>query len=114
MDTTLEMNSNVFLRKHGCAYPITKGYGMTEVSAGVAGTVAENNEISSGGIPFVKAIIFVFDPETGKELTYNQQGEICISGPNVMLGYYHNQAATSAIKRVHDDGFVWIHAGDIG
>jgi len=32
----------------------------------------------------------------------------------VMLGYYNNQAATDAIKRVHKDGSVWIHSGDIG
>ncbi len=114
MDTTLERNSNEFLRKHGCNYPITKGYGMTEVSAGVAGTVVENNEIGSVGVPFVKTIISVFDPETGKEMKYNEQGEICISGPNVMLGYYNNEAETKEIKRVHSDGSVWIHSGDIG
>lgn len=114
MDTTLEKKSNEFLRKHGCNYPITKGYGMTEVSAGVAGTVVENNEIRSVGIPFVKTLISVFDPVTGEELKYNEQGEICISGPNVMLGYYNNEAATKEIKRIHSDGSVWIHSGDIG
>lgn len=114
MDATLEKNANAFLREHGCRYPVTKGYGMTEVCAGVSGTVDANNEIGSVGIPFVKTIISVFDPETGEELKYNEQGEICISGPNVMLGYYENEAATSAIKRVHKDGTVWIHSGDIG
>lgn len=114
MDATLEKNANAFLREHGCRYPVTKGYGMTEVCAGVSGTVDANNEIGSVGIPFVKTIISVFDPETGEELTYNGQGEICISGPNVMLGYYENEAATKAIKRVHKDGTVWIHSGDIG
>lgn len=114
MDTTLEKNANAFLREHGCKYPITKGYGMTEVCAGVCGTVDANNEIGSVGIPFVKTVISVFDPETGEEMKYNEQGEICISGPNVMLGYYNNQAATDAIKRVHKDGSVWIHSGDVG
>ena len=87
---------------------------MTEVCAGVSGTVDANNEIGSVGIPFVKTIISVFDPETGEELKYNEQGEVCISGPNVMLGYYENDAATSAINRVHKDGTVWVHSGDIG
>ncbi|MCI7019954.1 MAG: acyl--CoA ligase [Clostridiales bacterium] len=114
MDATLEKNANAFLQEHGCRYPITKGYGMTEVCAGVSGTVDANNEIGSVGIPFVKTIISVFDLETGEELKYNEQGEICISGPNVMLGYYENEAATNAIKRVHKDGTVWIHSGDIG
>lgn len=114
MDTELEKNANEFLKKHGCNYPITKGYGMTEVCAGVAGTVLENNEIGSVGVPFVKTVISVFDLETGKEMHYNEEGEICISGPNVMLGYYDNENATKEIKRVHDDGSVWIHSGDIG
>jgi len=114
MDATLEKNANAFLRDHGCQYPVTKGYGMTEVCAGVSGTVDANNEIGSVGIPFVQTVISVFDPETGEELKYNEQGEICIFGPNVMLGYYNNQAATDAIKRVHKDGSVWIHSGDIG
>ena len=114
MDAVLEQKANAFLKEHGCRYPVTKGYGMTEVCAGVSGTVDANNEIGSVGIPFVKTIISVFDPETGEELKYNQQGEICITGPNVMLGYYKNDAATHAIKRVHKDGSVWIHSGDIG
>lgn len=114
MDATLEKNANAFLREHGCRYPVTKGYGMTEVCAGVTGTVDAHNEPGSVGIPFVKTIVSVFDPETGEEMKYHEQGEICISGPNVMLGYYENEAATNAIKRVHRDGTVWIHSGDIG
>lgn len=114
MDTSLERRSNEFLKNHGCNYPITKGYGMTEVTAGVAGTVVNNNEIGSVGIPFVKTIISIFNPENNEELKYNELGEICISGPNVMLGYYNNEVATKEIKRVHSDGMVWIHSGDIG
>lgn len=114
MDMILEKNANEFLNKHGCQYPITKGYGMTEVCGGVSGTIAANNEIGSVGIPFVKSVISVFDLESGAELKYNEQGEICISGPNVMLGYYNDKAATNSIKRVHKDGSVWIHSGDIG
>lgn len=114
MDTTLEEQANDFLRKHGCSYKVTKGYGMTEVSSGVAGTVDENNKIGSVGIPFVKTIVSVFDPDTGKELSYNQQGEICITGPNTMIGYYGNENATNEIIRKHSDGLEWVHSGDIG
>lgn len=114
MDATLEKDANEFLRQHGCKYPITKGYGMTEVCAGVSGTVEKNNELGSVGIPFVQTIISVFDPETGEELKYYEQGEICISGPNVMLEYYNNKDATNSIKRIHRDGSIWIHSGDIG
>lgn len=114
MDITLEKDSNEFLKKHNCSTKITKGYGMTEVCGGVAGTVDANNEIGSVGIPFVKTTIAIFDPETGAELGYNQHGEVCMTGPNTMLGYFANRVATEDILRVHDDGSKWIHSGDIG
>lgn len=114
MDITLEKDSNEFLKKHNCNSKITKGYGMTEVCGGVAGTVDKNNEPGSVGIPFVKTTISIFDPETNEELSYNQEGEVCMTGPNTMLGYFANQQATDDILRTHEDGSVWIHSGDIG
>lgn len=114
MDTTLEKNSNEFLEKHNCKSKITKGYGMTEVTGGVAGTLENNNEIGSVGSPFVKTTISIFDPITGEELGYNQEGEVCMTGPNTMIGYFENEEATKDILRVHEDGTVWVHSGDIG
>ena len=114
MDIQLEQDANEFLRQHKCNYPITKGYGMTEVCGGVAGTVVANNEIGSVGIPFTETTIGIFDETTGKELPYYQPGEVCITGPNVMLGYFKNEEATKDIMRTHEDGKVWIHSGDIG
>jgi len=114
MDITLEKESNEFLKQHNCSTRITKGYGMTEVCGGVAGTVDANNEVGSVGIPFVKTTIAIFDPETGEELGYNQHGEVCMTGPNTMLGYFANQLATDDVLRVHSDGTKWIHSADIG
>lgn len=114
MDTTLERESNEFLKKHGCKCKITKGYGMTEVTGGVVGTVEDNNEIGSVGIPFVKSTVSIFDPDTGEELGYNQNGEVCITGPNVMIGYFKNEEATKNMLKVHKDGNIWVHSGDIG
>lgn len=114
MAPNLEEAANQFLKSHGCTSKITKGYGMTEVCAGVAGTVDKNNEIGSVGIPFSKTIISIFEPDTESELSYNQMGEVCITGPNVMLGYYNNEEATKDIIKVHKDGKSWIHSGDIG
>ncbi len=114
MDTTLEREANKFLKEHNCTSKVTKGYGMTEVTGGVAGTVPANNEIGSVGIPFVKTIISIFDPETNEELTYNQNGEVCITGPNIMLVYYNNDEATRQVLRKHKDGKIWMHSSDIG
>lgn len=114
MNVEFEKLANEFLKKHNCTYGITKGYGMTEVCAGVTGTVDANNEIGSVGIPFVKSIVSIFDVDSGEELTYGQIGEVCISGPNVMLGYYNNEKATKDIVRRHTDGMKWVHSGDLG
>ena len=34
--------------------------------------------------------------------------------PHVMMGYYGNEAETNIVLKKHDDGFVWVHSGDLG
>lgn len=114
MNIALEQEANEFLKDHNCTSKIVKGYGMTEVTGGVAGTIEANNEIGSVGIPFIKQIISVFEPDSENEVGYNQDGEICITGPNTMLGYFENSEATNSILKKHSDGKLWVHTGDIG
>lgn len=106
---------NKFFKKNNCNFNVSKGYGMSEVCAAVCtASIPEINEIGSVGIPFHHTIMSVFDPETGKELKYNEIGEICISGPNTMLKYYKNEEETNNIIRKHNDGLLWVHSGDLG
>ena len=114
MDLKLEKAANSFLFSHGCHHVVKKGYGMTEICAAVTSSTDECSQLGSVGIPFVKTIISIFDTQTGKELSYNNPGEICITGPSTMLGYYMNEAATNMILRRHEDGKLWVHSGDIG
>lgn len=114
MNVTLEEEANKFLEEHNCSSKIVKGYGMTEVTGGVAGTVEEKNLVGSVGVPFVKQVISIFEPETEEELGFYEHGEVCITGPNTMLGYFDNPEATDAILKQHSDGKMWIHSGDIG
>ena len=94
---------------------------MTEVSAAVcACTSNETNELGSVGIPFPHSVIAIFDPDNGEELPLTtdpndrQIGEICITGPNVMLKYHNNDEETNKIMKKHQDGNIWIHSGDLG
>jgi len=106
---------NKFFKKNNCNFNVSKGYGMSEVCAAVCtASIPEINEIGSVGIPFHHTTMAVFDPETGKELKYNEIGEICITGPNTMLGYYNNEEETNNIIRKHKDGLKWVHSGDLG
>lgn len=56
MDTTLEKRSNQFLQEHNCTSKIVKGYGMTEVCGGVAGTVPQKNPIGVWVFPLLCVI----------------------------------------------------------
>ncbi len=114
MKIELEKRVNAFFKSHNCNN-VMKGYGMTEVSAAVSACMSDKiNKLGSVGIPFAHTIISVFDPETGEELKYGEKGEVCMTGPNTMLGYYKNEKETNAILRKHPDGKLWVHSGDIG
>lgn len=115
LDVKKEEEINQFLKEHNCKYKLAKGYGMTEVSSGVCITPTNDvNKIGSVGIPLNLTTVGVFDIDTGDEQTYGMQGEICVQGPSVMLGYYNNEVANNDILRKHSDGQVWLHSGDLG
>ena len=109
-----EQTVNNFLETHNAEYPLAKGYGMTEVSSAATVAAGKVNKPGSVGIPMVNTLVSVFEPGTDKELPLGQRGELCISGPGVMKGYYDKPAETAAILRTHPDGRVWVHTGDIG
>ena len=109
-----ELKINNYLLSHGSKYPIMNGYGMTEVGAAVSVNHKHVYEFGSVGVPFVKNVISAFDTETGNELQYGQEGEICISSPSIMLGYVNNEEETNKIIRIHSDGQAWVHTGDLG
>ncbi len=115
LDIGKEKEINRFLEEHNNPVHLKKGYGMTEVASAVAMTFSNKcNKLGSVGIPFVHTLISVFDTETGEELTYGKQGEICISGPSVMQCYYNNLEETGKVLKKHKDGRIWMHSGDIG
>ena len=109
-----EMKINRFLHQHGAKVNILKGYGMTESVAATCYTFPGTNEPGSIGIPMVGNTYKICDPETGKELPIGEEGEICVNGPTLMMGYLNNPKETKKILRRHIDGKRWLHTGDIG
>ncbi len=112
--TELEVNK-LFLNS-GCKDKIAKGYGLTESCSGIC--VCVNNEVNklkSVGIPLYKNIVGIFNPDNyDEELTYDTLGEIAILSPNNMLGYYNMPEETNNTLKMHSDGNIWLHTGDIG
>lgn len=114
MNEGLEAKLNKFMDEHHIRYPLAQGYGMSEVSAAASFSVNDKFKSKSVGIPSVVTTIGIFDPETGEEKDYYETGEICISGPTLMKGYYNKPEETENVLREHADGKIWVHSGDIG
>ncbi len=103
-----------FLDEHNCNVPLSAGYGQSEGGSGL--TVAYGKEMilsGSSGIPYIDTVISIFEPNTTKELKYYEIGEICKSGPGIMLGY-SDKKLTDEVLKVHPDGTLWLHTGDTG
>ena len=89
---------------------ILQGYGMTESSLRSHSNLAARSRIGSIGITLPFCQTKVVDPETGRTLGPNQNGEVCVRGPIVMKGYFGDEKSTSST--IDADG--WLHTGDIG
>lgn len=114
MPEKVERKINDYLKRCNSPYKLMNGYGMTEVGAAVSVNYRHAYEAGSVGAPFVKNIVSAFDIETGKELPYGQEGEICIHTPSMMIEYLNNPEETKNIIRRHNDGLLWVHSGDLG
>ena len=109
-----ENEVNNFFEAHGCKGHLSKGYSMTEASSTATISFEVANKVGFNGVPLQKTIISAFDTETGDELPYGVEGELCINTPTMMLGYYGKQDETSEVLKKHADESIWIHTGDIG
>lgn len=105
---------NKLLKDFGAQCKLTKGLGMTELVCASTLTTLDSEMDDSVGIPLPKVGCMIADVDTDAELGFNKEGEICFSGPTLMIGYYHNREATDDIIRVHGDGQRWLHTGDLG
>jgi acyl-CoA synthetase (AMP-forming)/AMP-acid ligase II len=90
-------------------FPLIEGYGLSEATcASTINPVAGPRRAGTVGIAFPGQQIRIVD-EAGNELPTGADGEVIITGPNVMRGYLGRPDETA---RVIVDG--WLHTGDIG
>ena len=111
---TLRDKVNNFLEAHGSSAKIRVGYGLTEGSGAVC--LSPENAFADGiiGVPLPDTDFKIVKNDTFKALPVGGEGEICISGPLMMMGYLGDDAETAQAIRLHDDGKLWLHTGDIG
>ena len=111
-EQNLKVNS--FLKEHDCRHDIVQGYGLTETSGGCVFATEGTDLLGSSGIPLVGNDLKIVDINTQEELGPNQNGEIMISGPSVMLGYLDNVEETNKVLEKDKHGKIWVHTGDLG
>ena len=110
----IEEQITAYLKKNNSKAPFYNGYGLSEACAQVTCGIPESHKAGTVGIPFAKNVVAAFDLETGEELQYDEEGEICIQTPSMMKGYINNEEETRHVLRKHKDGQIWIHTGDLG
>jgi long-chain acyl-CoA synthetase len=110
----LRKQINECFKEHGSNTEVMVGYGMTECCASVIYTPLNHFKDGSIGIPEPNNYVMICEPNTIKNLFYDEDGEICVSGPSVMLGYLNNPEETRMVLKKHDDGRIWLHTGDVG
>lgn len=111
---SMEEKMNKFLRQHGANIAITKGYGMTESVAATAYTFDGANDPGSIGIPMIGNEFCICKPYSTETLDFSEEGEICVYGPTIMMGYLNNKKETKEVLKKHADGKTWLHTGDLG
>jgi long-chain acyl-CoA synthetase len=102
------------IRERGGNLTLLEGYGLTEAVTAIMGTPLHAYREGSVGVPFPDMDAKICRPGTDLELPPGEEGEICVSGPPVMIGYLDNPEATGNALRVHRDGRTWLHTEDLG
>ena len=105
---------NIRLKRSGSKTRIANGYGNTESDGGLSYTLVGSDEAGCIGIPTPGTNLKIVKPGTTLELNYGEEGEICATGPSIMKEYLNNKEETEKALRVHDDGKLWLHTGDLG
>ena len=114
LSESLANKINDYLKDHNCKNKVMQGYGLSEASGAVILAYGKHNVIGSIGIPFPGTVAKIVKPHTTEEVEQGETGEICISGPTVMMGYYNNEKETNDALQIHDDDKIWLHTGDMG
>ena len=107
----VEIMRRILDRERGLGMDALVVYGLTEATGGTHWTRPGDpleRRVSTVGVRTAEIEDRVVDPATGGELPPGQEGELCIKGPTLMIGYYNKPEATA--EKIRDG---WLHTGDM-
>jgi long-chain acyl-CoA synthetase len=102
------------VKERGGNVQLLEGYGLTEAVTAIMATPLNQYREGSVGLPFPDMLAKIVKTGTTEEAPVGEEGEICLNGPAVMLGYLDQPEETANTLKTHADGKVWLHTGDIG
>jgi len=110
----LKKKFDAFLKEHNARVRVREGYGTTECVTASCLTPYNKEKEGSIGIPYPDTYYKICKPGTNDEVPYGDEGEICLTGPSMMIGYIGHEEENRQTLRKHEDGHVWLHTGDLG
>ncbi len=105
---------DAFLSEHGSIAKVRQGFGLTECAGASCLTPTDYYKPGTIGIPYPDTRYKIVKTGTHTLAELGTDGEICINGPSVMMGYWNDETETIQTLRMHEDGRIWLHTGDIG
>lgn len=114
MSDKLHNRMNKYLKNGGSSEQMTEAYGLTECLSAACISPFFAHKQGSTGLPLPDNKIKICKVGTHEEVPCGEDGEICITGPTLMKGYYQNEVETKLALQQHDDGKIWLHTGDVG
>ena len=108
----VEMMRKILDRERGLGMDATVVYGLTEATGATHFTRRGDpldKRVGTVGRVTSELVDRLVDPATGRECAVGEEGEVCVKGPSLMLGYYKKPEATA--EKIRDG---WLHTGDMG
>lgn len=113
LPTMVKKEFEKIVQSRGGHVKLLEGYGLTEAVTAIMAMPLDHFREGSVGIPFPDMDAKIVRVNSTTQAPIGEDGEICLSGPAVMKGYLNNKTETDKVLKIHEDGKLWLHTGDI-
>ena len=110
---TVKERFEMVVERQGGSAKLMEGYGLTEAVTAIMAMPVYAYRENSIGVPFPDMLAKIVRMGTSEESPVGEEGELCVSGPAVMMGYLDQPQETAQTLQRHPDGLIWLHTGDI-